>query len=231
MSIDWLPFVLQTSDALFPTGAYAHSLGLEEFARLSGMRDEAGLREFLELHVLPALAHLELPFLRYAHEAAEQADVAGLVELDHEINAWKIPAETRAASARLGGRRLEILLKTKPSPLLEAVSREVAAGRMTGHHLVISGVQYGSRDSAVPLEAALATYLYQTLSSYCVAALKLLRIGQEGCQRALAACLARAPEIVRDSLGVARAEAGSFNPLLEIASMRHAAAFERLFIS
>ena len=26
----WLAFVLQTSDPLFPTGAYAHSLGLEE---------------------------------------------------------------------------------------------------------------------------------------------------------------------------------------------------------
>jgi urease accessory protein len=98
---------------------------------------------------------------------------------------------------------------------------------MPGHHLTISGAQY----AAIPLEAALMTYLYQTLSSYCVAALKLLRIGQEGCQRVLASCLERAQGVLRDSLEVRHAEAGCFNPLLEIASMRHETAYERLFIS
>jgi len=40
-----------------------------------------------------------------------------------------------------------------------------------------------------------------------------------------------AKEAVAASLGVAREDAGCFNPLLEIASMRHERAFERLFIS
>ena len=97
----------------------------------------------------------------------------------------------------------------------------------TAHHLTITAAQY----AAIPLEAALMTCMYQTLSSYCVAALKLLRIGQEACQRVLASALAQAPAVVRDSLTIQRAEAGCFNPLLEIASMRHQTAFERLFIS
>jgi len=230
MSIDWLPLVLRTSDALFPTGSYAHSLGLEEFVLLSGARDEAALRRFLDLQILPALACQELPYLRFAHAFSQTADlpaIAALAALDREIHAWKIPAELRSASLRLGARRLDILMKTAPTPLLTMLAAGIAAGEMPGHHLTLSAAQY----AGIPLEAALMTWLYQTLSSYCVAALKLIRIGQEACQRVMASCLEAAPGIVRESLAVERPQAGCFNPLLEIAAMRHETASERLFIS
>jgi urease accessory protein len=227
MSIDWLPFVLQTSDPLFPTGSYAHSFGFEEFVRLSGASDEAALMAFLKLHILPALTYQELPYLRFAHTSAGAGDLPTLVTLDHEINAWKISSELRSASQRLGTRRLDVLLKTASTPLLAALGERIASGEMAGHHLIVSGAQY----AAVPLEAALMTYLYQALSSYCVAALKLIRVGQEACQRVLASCLECAGAALRDSLTVERPQAGCFNPLLEIASMRHATANERLFIS
>jgi urease accessory protein len=227
LSFPWLPFVLQTSDPLFPTGSYAHSFGFEEFVRLSGASDEASLHRFLQLHILPALTYQELPYLRFAHASSGADDLPSLLTLDREINAWKIPSELRAASLRLGSRRLDILLKTASTPLLAEIAARIAARETPGHHITISAAQY----AAIPLEAALMTYLYQTLSSYCVAALKLLRIGQEACQRVLAASLEKAPSVLRDSLEVQRPQAGSFNPLLEIASMRHQTAFERLFIS
>src|SRR5271166_4465201 len=107
-----LPFILQTSDPLFPTGSYAHSLGLEEFVRLSGSTDESSLHRFLSLQILPALQLQDLPYLRFAHTFACANDLSALATLDHEINAWKIPAELRSASLRLGARRLDILLKT-----------------------------------------------------------------------------------------------------------------------
>ena len=225
MSIEWLPFVLQTSDPLFPTGAYAHSFGLEEWVRLSGAKDEAALLRFIDLQILPALTCQELPYLRFLHTASGK--ISTLITLDHEINAWKIPSELRAASLRLGSRRLDILLKTAPTPLLAEISTRITSRETPGHHLTISAIQY----AGIPLEAALMTYLYQTLSSYCVAALKLLRIGQEACQRVLTAILEKAPACLLHSLEIQHPQAGCFNPLLEIASMRHQSAFERLFIS
>jgi len=59
----------------------------------------------------------------------------------------------------------------------------------------------------------------------------LMRIGQEGCQRALRAACAGAEGVIVRSLAVLRSDAGCFNPMLEIASMRHERANERLFIS
>ena len=225
-SLPWLPFLLQTADALFPTGAYAHSLGFEEIVRLGIVRDESSLLAFLRGQIIPALRQQELPYLRFAFEAA---DMNALCAIDREISAWKLARETREASAQLGVRRLKALRTIADGPLLVEFERMIAAGQARGHHLVVCALQ--SRIEGIPLKAGLVTYFYQSLAGICAAALKLIRIGQEGCQRSLRAAAAQAGASVRDSFSVARENAGWFNPALEIASMRHERAPERLFIS
>ena len=224
--LSWLPWLLQTADALFPTGAYAHSLGFEESVRLGVVRDEATLGEFLRLQIVPALAQQELPYLRFACAARGLEE---LCALDREIDAWKLAQETREASAQLGGRRLAALRKISEDGEFAAFAGAIAAGRARGHHLVVCALQ--SRAAGVPLEAALAAYFYQSLAAFCAAALKLIRFGQAGCQRVLRAMNRDAPAAITRSLRVARADAGWFSPMLEIAAMRHARADERLFIS
>jgi urease accessory protein len=59
--LSWLPLLLQTSDAFFPTGAYAHSLGFEEYARLGGVKTEGDLQRYATEQILPALENQELP--------------------------------------------------------------------------------------------------------------------------------------------------------------------------
>lgn len=224
--LDWLPFLLQTSDALFPTGAYAHSLGFEEIVRLGAVRDEASLAAFLDEQIAPALAHHELPYLRFAF-AAESLDE--LCALDREISAWKLARETREASAQIGVRRLRALRKISAAKQVADFEQAITDGRASGHHLVVCALQ--ARVENVPLRAALAAYFYQSLAAVASASLKLIRIGQDGCQRVLRAACANAPAAIEKSLAIARADAGWFNPLLEIASMRHERADERLFIS
>lgn len=226
-SLHWLPFLLQTSDPLFPTGSYAHSLGLEEIVRIGVVKNEPGLLRFLRGQVIPVLEHLELPFLRFAREAAAGADIESLCDLDQELSAIKVSRELREASIQVGVRRLQILLKTAPSPAMERFEVARRAGKASGHHLVVYGIQ----GVCMPLEAVLYAWFYQTLAGLCGASLKLIRIGQEGCQRILRDCLRDAPDCVRRSLSLAREDAGWFNPLLDIAAMRHENAGERLFIS
>lgn len=225
-ALDWLPFLLQTADALFPTGAYAHSLGFEEIVRLGLVRDEASLLKFLREQIIPAQRQQELPYLRFAFAAG---DLDEMCALDREISAWKLARESREASVQLGVRRLKALRTITPAPLLEDFERAIAAKRASGHHLVVCALQ--ARVGNIPLEAALATYFYQSIAAVCAAALKLIRIGQDGCQRSLRAAAAQAPETIAQSRRVAREDAGWFNPALEIASMRHEFAHERLFIS
>jgi len=224
--LHWLPWLLQTSDALFPTGAYAHSLGFEESVRLGIVRDENSLAAFLREQIVPAQQRLELPYLRFAHAAGT---LDALCILDCEISAWKLARETREASAQLGGRRLKALRNISDAPVLAEFEGAIQAGRASGHHLIVCGLQ--ARVEGLPLEAALTAYFYQSLATICAAAMKLIRIGQEGCQRVLRTICVDAKGTVEASLEVRRENTGCFNPLLEIAAMRHERAEERLFIS
>ena len=227
---DWLPLLLQTGDALFPTGAYAHSLGFEEAVRLGLAWDEASLRGFLQGRIVPGLTAFELPFLRFARQAALEEDFGLLAELDTQVDASKLAKETREGSAQLGRRRLQSLRVILPDhPLLTECDRRVRCGKLAAHHVIVCGVQAVAL--GLPLEIALGTYFYQNIAAVGGAALKLMRIGQEGVQRAVRAVACDAPEVIARSLTVEPEDAGWFDPLLEIASMRHERAGERLFIS
>jgi urease accessory protein len=223
----WLPALLQCADPLFPTGAYAHSFGLEEFVRLGGVQNEAGLVEFLRDQLLPLLERVELPYLRFCIEAANHID--DLCELDQEIDAWKLASESRLASCQIGIRRLSALKTISSDSRLSSYAGAVSEGHAHGHHLCACALQAAIQST--PLNAALLTYGYQTLAGACTAALKLIRIGQDACQRSLTAALCELPACVENSLLIKREDAGCFSPILEIAAMRHAFARERLFIS
>lgn len=225
MTTDWLADFLQANDPLFPTGAYAHSFGLEEMVRLGMVKDEATLLTYLQKQVIPNLQNLELPFVRYAYEATVKSNVELLCELNAEMNAVKICREAREASGNLGFRRLQAAAKNSG----HAELKEFMERTPSPHHILTYGAQMAA--NGVPLEAALSGYFYQTLAGSCSAALKLIRIGQDGVQRVLREGLRETDSVVKLSLEVSRDKAGWFNPLLEIAAMRHERANERLFIS
>jgi urease accessory protein len=223
----WLPALLQISDAAFPSGSYAHSFGLEEMVRQGQVRDEVNLREFLREHIIPGLTHVDLPLVRESRAAALSGDRLQLIALDRLAAALKLPRELREASLQTGRRRLAILIRLRPSPELEFLDQITRENSLAGHHAIIWGVSC----LGIPLRESLEAYFYHSVSCICTAAPKLIRIGQEGTQRVLGACLADAGRSVSQALDLPREAIGWFDPLLDIASMRHEIADERLFIS
>lgn len=193
--------------------------------RLGVVSDEASLRIFLEDQVIPALEHLELPYVRYAYEAGQRADLETLAQLSEEISAWKLSNEARTASLQMGQGRLRVACKIFSHPMLESL----AASSLPKHQIIVYGWQMAV--TRISLEPALTGYFYQALAGACSASLKLIRIGQEGVQRVLQQALEETDSVVSASKQVARKDAGWFSPLLEIAAMRHERADERLFIS
>ena len=230
LEADWVPALLQVSDPLFPTGAYAHSMGLEQWAETSGYRTAEDLIHFFTSHAGPSLARLELPYLRFALDALKQDTMEALMTLEGEIDAWKWASEIRQASIHQGRGRLRLLEKIwSGSPHIKEYSKAYQEGLVYGHHLVVSALQF--ERLAVPPDAALMAYGYQSLANYVSASVKLLRISPEAAQRALHAGLDCLPEWVSASQAVSESEAGWFAPAYDIACARHASAFSRLFIS
>ena len=229
-SAEWVSALLQVSDPLFPTGAYAHSMGLEQWAATCGYSSGDDLIGFFREHAGPSLARLELPYLRFTRAALIAGDWSEVFELEAEIDAWKWASELREASIAQGRGRLRLLRKLWTSSVtIDQYAAAFAAGEVRGHHLVVSALQ--AELLAVPHQAALYSYGYQSLANFVSASIKLLRISPESAQVALHAGLEMLPEWVLTAGEIERDSAGWFAPAFDISAARHATAFSRLFIS
>ena len=152
------------------------------------------------------------------------------IELDELINAWNWASEIREASIAQGRGRLRLLKQMwAEDPSLQKYTELYAEGKVMGHHLIVSALQF--KILSVPKSAALFAYGYQTLATYVSASVKLLRISPESAQDAMHFGLDQLSDWVNDSNDISVPSAGWFAPLYDIYSARHKTAFSRLFIS
>jgi urease accessory protein len=221
MSADPMLWLLQTNDSSYPSGAYAHSFGLEDLVESGIITKAADLERFMEFQMLPAMLAFEIPMFARAHRAAAGHDLETLRALDAELDAWRIPHETREASRRIGSQRLDLLASLDESSLVT----EFRGACPRGHQLIVTAIEL----SATPRADAARAFAYQMIAGLTAASMKLIRIGQTACQR----ILRRTLELLgrRIDAALSAVPDGWFNPLLEIASLRHARSHARLFIS
>ncbi len=210
----------------------------------SAMKDEPSLAAFLTepARASRRLRNLEIaPYLRFAFGSRARAICRNSARSIGRSALGKLAFETRQASAQLGAaRRLQGAarhLRTRhasramSSPRCIEAARE-ARGAITdrrpcGLQATVVQELFLSRPRSPPgLPPSLAVASAPRRSSSCASARKAASgssAREGGWDRPNAA--------LRASRAVARENAGWFNPLLEIASMRHERAQERLFIS
>jgi urease accessory protein len=221
MTHDPMLWLLQANDSSYPSGAYAHSFGLEELVESGSVIKAEDLARFLERQVLPALLCFEIPMFARAHRAALEQSLEVLCAIDAELDAWRIPEETREASRRIGSQRLDLLATLDGSSFIAAF-RDACP---RGHQLVVTAIEL----SKAPLGDSARAFAYQIIAGLTAASMKLMRIGQTACQRILRRILQELGGYIDAVLH--QEPDGWFNPLLEIASLRHARSHARLFIS
>jgi urease accessory protein len=228
---DLLPLIalLQFADGLFPSGGFAHSLGLETYAQEGVVRDADTLRAFVRVHLEGGAGPADAVAAALAARAGGAADVEACVELDLRLDAMKTVPELRAASRQMGRQTARAAATLGDAPFAGALSAAIDDDVTPGHHAVVFGAVTGR--AGVTPDAAAAAFLHSTAALLVGAGLRLLPLGQLDGQRVLAAM--RGP-IAGLAARAARASADdmwSFTPGLEIAGLRHADLEGRLFRS
>src|SRR6185369_7458219 len=110
---DWLTW--QIVDSAFPTGAFAHSWGLEAAWQQGEVADRDGLRRFLEASILQT-GYASLPLVNDAYRSPEQLEA-----LDAVADAFLLNAVANRASRIQGRTLLGTAGRIWPSAVLAAL--------------------------------------------------------------------------------------------------------------
>ena len=94
---------------MFPSGAYAHSLGLEGAVQEGLVNDVESYAAYVANFAVPQMIHVELPSVGFAFDASMAEDLDTFSRLDREYGALKATRELRQASYNIGSQRLALL--------------------------------------------------------------------------------------------------------------------------
>ncbi len=221
--------LLQLSDSMFPTGAFAHSQGLETYVQSGLVTDRASLCDWLTVQLRHNLATADMVICKEAFLAYNRGDGETVLALDQLLTAAKPAAELRKASEEIGRRTLKSGMILASDNLLESYQAAISAGRCAGHHAVVWGLLGGAL--TLDLSALLLAYAYTFVASQTSAAVRLIPLGQTHAQQSIAALGPVMQEAVDTALATSLDDFATFVPALEIRAMQHHYLNGRLFIS
>lgn len=233
MSQDYLKqlYLLQLADSALPIGATAHSFGLETLVA-EGHLSVAQLPFFLADY-MTEVGRLEALFCRLAYRlnATTSEFEAPWLDLNARLSALKLARESRAASAMLGKRLLQLVYALEAQPRLAVALQTALTGQTEIHHAAAFGLIGGVL--GVDEELTVLAYLQQTIAALISACQRLLPLGQKQAAQLLwqlkpAMLVAAAQGQDGDLEGEA---AYTCAPLIEMAGMCHPDLTTRLFIS
>jgi urease accessory protein len=220
--------LLQISDSMFPTGAFAHSFGLESYVQSGIVRDAAALRTLLRTQLRHGLPTADMLVCKEAVTACEDED--HLRFLDQLLTAAKPAVEQRKASQEVGRR----LLRSGRSLVgdnarLDALHADVQRGAVVGHHAIVFGLLGAALGLSV--EAILLAYGYTFVAGQTSAAVRLVPLGQTDALQTIKALWPDIEAAVGRTMSASFDDFGSFMPALDIRAMQHEYLDGRLFMS
>lgn len=214
--------LLMIADGRFPSGAYAHSAGLESAIRHGWVRDVADLEDFL----LGRAATTGLMNASFAAAAHACTDAETLLVLDQELLARTPSPALRRVGVDLGRMLLRAARSICPHPVLDAAPE-----------LLQQPLVYGlvARAVGAPARAAAAAVLHETVTGPATAAVKLMHVDPFTTHRAVLQLATLLDDLADRAVLLAQGDPADLPspgaPLSDVAAEQHRGLDARLFAS
>jgi len=216
------PFLTwQLVDSAFPTGAFAHSWGLEAAWQHGEVADADALRRFVEAAVQQAACGL-VPLLNPAYTQPHRWS-----ELDELANAFLTNAVANRASRQQGRTLLATAVRIWPSPEIARLKESAEGLRV--HLGPVSGVVL--RQIGLTLATAQQIVLYGTARGVLSAAVRLGIVGSYEAQRLQLECAPWLEEQAERCAGFDEGVLTQVAPVPDLFQAAHDRLYSRLFQS
>jgi len=216
---DWLTW--QVVDSAFPTGAFAHSFGLESAWQQGEVEDLDALGRFLQGSVLQA-GHATLPLLNSAYQHPEH-----LVALDELSDVFLVNAVANRAS-RIQGRAL-VATAARIWPSEAMVALRTLAQANCAHVAPWSGATF--RALGLPLATAQRVALFGAARAVLTSAVRLGITGSFEAQRMQHASAWWLEEVAERCGTLTADDLVQTAPIIDILQAGHDRLYSRLFQS
>gem|GEM_PF-136547 len=213
---DWL--LWQLADSAFPTGGFAHSLGLEAAWQHGEVRNRTELVSFIEAG-LHQLGHAALPFVTAAFDEPEK-----LGEFDQLCDVFTTNHVANRAS-RAQGRAFLSAVERIFNSEFGIPNSELSCA----HYAPVFGALM--RELAVPRQTALRLFFFYLLRGVLAAAVRLNIIGPMEAQRLQQRASVKAEEILDRCQTLTLDDLAQTSPLLDLWQGAQDRLYSRLFQS
>lgn len=209
----------------FPIGSYTYSHGLETAVENGLVGDRDSLAAWIEDLLLAGSPRNDAIFLTAAWQAACAEDEERFVEVRELAAVCHASAELKLESLHQGGAFRDAVRRAWPAPGIE----RLCDGDVALAYPVAVGVTAAAH--GVPLRSALHAYLHAFAANLVSAGVRLIPLGQNDGQRALAALEPPVHALAEDAETATLDDLGGCAWVAEICSMRHETQYTRLFRS
>ena len=148
--------IAQLADSAFPSGAFAHSHGLEQSVRDGRIASPTDLVDFTYSVLCLAVAGSDAVVAASAARAAAVGIIDPIIAVDHKLYAMKAATELRLASTTTGRRVLEEVGVHGGSPIVQEFAGQVVEGLSPGTHAAAVGLVAGGRNAVDSLGQTVA---------------------------------------------------------------------------
>lgn len=215
--------LLQLVSPTLPIGAYSYSQGLEWAVETGMVKDEEDARQWIGDCLEYGVARFEAIYLAHMMVAWNQHDTACLVQLDAEFIASRETLELRSETLQMGYSMARLLSDLPGFPA------EVLTG-FTPRSFPLAW-SCAAAHWQIPVEEAIAAYLWAWLENQVMAAIKAVPLGQTAGQRLLLALGERLPELAKQIAVAPLESTANFLPMFAISSSLHETQYSRIFRS
>ncbi len=223
--------LLQWCDSLFPSGAFAHSFGLESAVDSGKVRNGKDLSVWIRAKLLHQVFPCDLVLLHQAYEAGLSNDLEAIQKIDATGDAMRLPREIREGGRMIASRLIQTGVALYPHSWIKDCDSLLSAGKLKGDPAVAFAIV--SVGATISVEAASLAYLYMLISGQVSASLRLISIGQQEGQGIIHSLLEWVEQYgpISQTMNSSKDEPITFMPASEIGSMQHEVSSVRLFQS